>query len=108
MNYKLKVESALSTLGMPVKPLTYAGSDKPYCVFQRYNLQGVQYTEGREKVTAHYIQVDIYGSTDMTEFGDKAESLMIAAGATRIGGQSMYEDDTKLYHDSRDYLFEEI
>ena len=107
MNFMSTVETALSTLNIPVKHLVYTGvKTVPYCIFHRYNVQGAQYTEGREKVTGHYIQVDIYGPSDVTDYGNTAEALMVAAGAIRIGGQSTYEDETKLFHDSRDYLFE--
>jgi len=108
VNYRSFVVSALSSLSIPVRHLTYTGTATTYCKFQRYNLQGETYAEGKERSTGHYVQVDIFSPTDATELGDTAQALLIAAGAIRIGGQSLYEDDTKLYHDSRDYLIEEI
>lgn len=108
MNYRSFVVSALSPLGIPVTHLTYIGKKDTYATFQRYNLQGEAYSEGKEKATAHYIQLDIFGISDVTDLADTAQSLLTAAGACRIGGQSAYEDDTKLYHDSRDYLIEEV
>lgn len=107
MSYRKTVATALSSLDIPVAHLTYKGTKDTYCRFQRYNMQGGQYAEGKEVATNHYIQVDIFGPVDMTDYGDMAETSLVAAGLKRIGGQSTYEDDTKLYHDSRDYLFEE-
>lgn len=107
MNIRSFVTSALSSLGIPVTHLTYTGTKTTYCVFQRYNLQPQEYAEGKEVATGHYVQVDIFGLSDVTEYGDTAEALLTAAGVSRIGGESAYEDDTKLYHDSRDYLIEE-
>ena len=107
MNYRSFIVSALSSLGIPVAHLTYTGTKTIYATFQRYNLQGAAYSEGKEIRTGHYIQLDIFGPSDVTNLADTAQNLLTAAGAIRTGGQSTYEDDTKLYHDSRDYLIED-
>ena len=107
MNYRSFMVSTLSSLGVPVAHLTYTGTKTTYATFQRYNLQGAAYGEGEEKVTAHYIQLDIFGPSDVTDLADTAQNLLTAAGATRLDGLSTFENDTKLYHDSRDYLIED-
>lgn len=108
MNYRNFMTCTLSPLGIPVEHLIYTGAEKTYAVFQRYNLQGTAYSEGKEIATAYYVQLDIFGPSDVTDLADTAQILLTDAGAIRIGGQSMYENDTELYHESRDYMIEEF
>lgn len=107
MNYRSLVKTTLAPLNIPAAFQIYTGTATTYCTFFRYNKQGLSWAEDAETTTGHYIQLDIWSKTDCTDLADQAEPLMIAAGFIRTGGQSLFESDTKIHHESLDFLYEE-
>jgi hypothetical protein len=100
--------STLSPLNIPVCFQVYSGPETTYYItFFRYNKQGSQYAENEEIATGHYIQVDVWSKTDYTDIVEQVESLMVAAGFSTNGSKSLYETDTRIFHESMDFLYNE-
>lgn len=107
MNFRSVVETALTPLSIPGGHQRYTGTATTYYTFFRYNKQGLEWAEDVEIETGHYIQLDIWSKSDCTDVAEEAERLMVEAGFYRNGTGSHYEDDTKTYHESRDFIYEE-
>jgi hypothetical protein len=107
MNLREYIKTTLTPLNISGGHHVYTGTKTTYYTFFRYNKQGEVWAEDEEIVTGHYIQLDIWSKTDCTDEAEAAEVLMKAAGFSRIGGQSLYEKDTGIYHESLDFLYEE-
>ncbi|AOR22731.2 hypothetical protein BGI42_02950 [Clostridium taeniosporum] len=89
---------ALKHLHIPVSFQKYSGKEHTYITFFSYLEKGEQYADNEEKVTGHYIQVDIWSKKDYTNLYKRVENAMKAAGFIRTSAADLFEKDTKIYH----------
>lgn len=83
------------------------GSPKTYILFFDANTRGSHHGDDRELSTEHLIQVDIYNKGDYTNLVKQVKDLMIDAGFRRQMETESYENDTKYYHKTIRFLYEE-
>lgn len=100
------VMKALKPLDFPVSFQKYSGKEHTYITFFSYLEKGEMYADNEEKVTGHYIQVDIWSKKDYTSIYKKVENVMKAAGFRRTSAADLFEKDTKIYHKAIRYFIE--
>lgn len=99
MNYKTIVETALSSLNVPVSFQVYHGTATTYVTFFCYNQMSELYAENIEIATEYYVQIDIWNkSSDNETLAGLIKTAMTAAGFRGYTAQDLYESDTKIFH----------
>lgn len=93
-----KIPDILNPTGVQVSRLNYIGNADPYITFFFYNDQGEVFTDDKEAVTGHYLQVDIWTKNSFIALAEQVKSLMKNAGFTRIYETELYEKDTSINH----------
>lgn len=89
---------ALEPLQVPVSFQKYSGPENAYITFHEYFQSGEEYEEDAEAFTGHYLQVDIWSTSDYTALVDNVKTLLTGAGFKRLDEMDLYEKDTGLYH----------
>lgn len=100
------VMKALKPLHVPVSFQKYSGKEHTYITFFSYLEKGEMYADNEEKVTGHYIQVDIWSKKDYTSLYKRVENAMKAAGFRKTSAADLFEKDTKIYHKAIRYFIE--
>lgn len=85
----------------------YSGSEETYITFHEYFCSGEEYEDDEEKLTGHYIQVDVWSKNDYTELIDMVKNLLIQSGFRRLNEMDLYEEDTKIYHKGLKFYYTE-
>jgi hypothetical protein len=99
MNYKTTIQTALSSLGVPVSFLNYRGTATTYVTYFCYNEMAELYSENVEIATGYYVQVDIWSTTAEYEaLAQQIKVAMITVGFMGYTAQDLYESDTKIFH----------
>lgn len=88
----------LKPLNIPVVFQKYSGKSETYITFHEYLIEGEEYEDDDEALTAHYIQVDVWSKSDYTEIVQKLRKLLTIVGFKRINEIDLYEEDIKIYH----------
>lgn len=73
----------------------------PYIEYEILSIAGEIYSEGEEEETSVNIQVDIFTYGSYVSLRDAVKTVLKEKGYVfpNVGGfQSLYEDETKLYH----------
>ncbi|RSL32667.1 hypothetical protein D7Z54_14555 [Salibacterium salarium] len=94
----MNVYSVLSNLSVPVRRLTFSGSETTYITFFDYNENEAQSADDEETATYEFVQVDVWSKGDYTQLVKDVKTAMKAAGFKRRDEQEFYEDDTELFH----------
>jgi hypothetical protein len=94
---KLVIDT-LKPLGTPVGFQKYSGEDPTYITFHEYLQIGEEFEEDDEAFTGHYVQVDIWSTSDYTALAANVKILLKVAGFNRLDEADFYEPDTGLYH----------
>ncbi|MCX7903042.1 MAG: hypothetical protein N2486_00880 [Caloramator sp.] len=92
------IVDALKPLNVPVSFQKYSGKDDTYITFHEYFETGEEYEDDEEKLTAHYVQVDVWSKNDYSEIVKKVKENLIKIGFKRLNEIDLYEEDTKIYH----------
>lgn len=92
------IVDALKPLKVPVSFQKYSGKDDTYITFHEYLETGEEYEDDEERITAHYVQVDVWSKSDYTEIVKKVKENLIKIGFKRLNEIDLYEEDTKIYH----------
>lgn len=100
------VMKALKHLNVPVSFQKYSGKEHTYITFFSYLEKGEMYADNEEKVTGHYIQVDIWSKKDYTSLYKRVENAMKAAGFRKTSVADLFEKDTKIYHKAIRYFIQ--
>ncbi|WP_123053086.1 hypothetical protein [Clostridium sp. JN-1] len=100
------VMKALKPLNVPVSFQKYSGKEHTYITFFSYLEKGEMYADNEEKVTGHYIQVDIWSKKDYTSLYKRVENAMKVAGFRKTSAADLFEKDTKIYHKAIRYFIE--
>lgn len=88
----------LKSISVPVNLHRYRGKAKEYITFHEYLASGEEYEDDDERLTSHFIQVDIWSKGDYVELVNKVKELLIGVGFKRIDEVDLYEEDTEIYH----------
>lgn len=94
---KLLIDT-LAPLQIPVSFQKYSGLAPTYISFHEYFQSGEDYEEDAEAFTGHYLQVDIWSTSDYTALVDNVKTLLAGVGFKRLDEMDLYEKDTGLYH----------
>lgn len=97
----------LKPLNLPVCFQRYSGKAETYITFHEYFSGGEEYEDDEERLTGHYIQVDVWSKSDYTGVVNKAKKLLNAAGFKRLNETDLYEVDTKIYHKGLKFYYSE-
>ncbi len=99
MNYKTTIQTALSSLGVPVSFQVYRGTATTYITYFCYNEMGEEYAENIQIATGYYVQVDIWSLvSDYEALAQQIKVAMITVGFMGYTAQDLYESDTKIFH----------
>lgn len=99
----------LNSLKIPVAFQKYTGKADTYITFHEYLATGEEYEDDEERLTAHYIQVDIWSKKDYTNIVKNIKGLLLKVGFTRLNEIDLYEEDEKIYHKGlKFYYLEEM
>lgn len=101
---KLVIDT-LKPLNIPVSFQRYNGTATTYITFFEYLQQGESYADNEEKLTGHYIQVDIWSKNDYSSIVDSVKTNMKNAGFRRTTETEIYENDTQIYHKSLRFFY---
>lgn len=88
----------LKPTSVPVNLHRYRGKTQEYITFHEYLASGEEYEDDDERLTSHFIQVDIWSKGDYVELVNKVKELLIGVGFKRIDEVDLYEEDTEIYH----------
>ncbi|WP_227397326.1 hypothetical protein [Jeotgalibacillus aurantiacus] len=94
------IATTLSASGLPVRPRVYDGTASQYITYFLMVDSPVLHADNQLTDTESYIQVDLFSKTDPTNKVFEVKSLMKAAGFIYADHRELYEDDTKLFHDT--------
>jgi hypothetical protein len=99
MNYRTVIQTALSSLNVPVSFQVYRGTATTYVTFFCYNQMSELYAENIEIATGYYVQIDIWSKTDDYDIlAEQIKTAMTTAGFQGYTAQDLYESDTKIFH----------
>lgn len=92
------IMDTLKITNIPVAFQKYSGKSETYITFHEYFIEGEDYEDDNESLTAHYVQVDVWSKTDYTDVIKNIKSLLLNVGFRRLNEVDLYEEDTKIYH----------
>ena len=82
-------------------------SPSAYILFFNANERGSHHGDDQELSTEYLIQIDIFSKGDYTNLVKQVKDLMSSAGFRRQMTTESYENDTKYYHKTMRFIYEE-
>ncbi|WP_373898826.1 hypothetical protein ACER0A_004810 [Haloimpatiens sp. FM7315] len=90
--------NTLKPLNIPVCFQRYSGKGETYITFHEYFSGGEDYEDDEERLTSHYVQIDVWSKNDYTGLVNEIKNLLNTVGFKRLNEADLYEEDTKIYH----------
>jgi hypothetical protein len=101
------VLSTLNSLSVPVSLLKYTGDETTYVVYQTYLEQGEVFEDDEEKVTGHYILVNVFSQSSYIDLVTEIKSLMKEANFRRTNEHDLFDNDTGYHNHVLKFYYEE-
>ena len=100
MTLNKRIITTLSSLGYPVDFGKHEGDSDKYIVFNIVDERGDHFADDAPQAETGYIQVHFFAHKDFNHNTVKKniKNLLFNAGFTYPRVQTLYEDDTKLFH----------
>ena len=100
MTLNKRIIDTLSPVGYPVDFAKYEGTSDKYIVFNFIDETGDDYADDAPQAETVYIQVHFFAPKTFNHNTAKKniKNLLFNAGFTYPRVQTLYEDDTKLFH----------
>lgn len=92
------VLNALKDIGVPVAFQVYDGDEETYITFFEYNQFSALAADNEEQITAHFIQIDVWSSSNYSSLVDRVKMKMKEIGFRRTSEADLYEPDTEIFH----------
>lgn len=107
MNINRLIIDTLSKFNIPIRYMTYSGSEPTYITFFELNNTNEDYSENENETEVHSLQIDLWSKNDITQLKINIKKAL-GEVFEDVTYQDLYEPDTKTFHIAfRCYFYEE-
>jgi hypothetical protein len=100
-----EIESALSSLGIPVEFQYYEGEEETYITYSQYDENTNYSADDEEKAADLFYQVNLYSKGNYADIVANIKALLRDIGGERLNEVEFYDTNQKWYQRSMRFQF---